>query len=42
MTAITRRQLLAWCLVAFALGSMTGYAATNGYLHGRTAAQGKP
>ena len=39
MTAISRRQLLAWCLVAFALGAMTGYAAVDGYLHGRAAAQ---
>ena len=42
MGAMTRRTLVAWCLVAFALGSMMGYAGTHGYLHGREAAQAVP
>jgi hypothetical protein len=35
---MSRRTLLAWCAVVFALGAMMGFAATQGYLHGRAAA----
>ena len=42
MGAMSRRTLLAFCLVTFAVGAMMGYAATHGYLHGRAAAQAAP
>ena len=36
---MTRKTLLAWCAVVFAIGAMMGFAATHGYLDGREAAE---